>query len=44
MNMVKVITSLTKIMGQTFARRNNLRQIPKVQHGLSNVEGSNHED
>jgi hypothetical protein len=44
MSMVKAITSLTKIMGQAFAKKNNPRQIPKVQHGLSNVEGSNHED
>jgi hypothetical protein len=44
MNMVEAITSLIKIMSQTFAKKNNPRQIPKVQHGLSNVEGSNHED
>jgi hypothetical protein len=44
MSMVKVITSLTKIMGQAFARKNHPRQFSKVQHGLSNVEGSNHED
>jgi hypothetical protein len=31
-------------MGQAFTRKNNPKQISKVQHGLSNVEGCNHED
>jgi hypothetical protein len=44
MSMVKAITSLTKNMGQAFTRKNNPRQIPKIQDGLSNVDGSNHED
>lgn len=44
MSMVKDIVGLTKIMGQALARKNNPKQISKVQHRLSNVEGSNHEN